>query len=215
MAHAFFNEVISICNYGIDFHTAGSGRVNVPHVRSNLGTAAVMEIALAFGARLVLQSSGEHGMVRTVAAKHDIHIITYEAGEPLRFDPQITKAGVRGVFNVLSALGMVEAERRSPDYQLVAQRSTWIRAQRGGILIPTIVPGQLVRKNEEIARNTNPLGREMNVLRAPRNGLILSMRTLPMVNPGDPVVQLVPIDDHEWEIAEKMFPQLESGPVVI
>jgi hypothetical protein len=215
MAHVFFTQVISVCNYGIDFHTGGSGRVNVPHIRSALETDAVRSIALAFGSRLVLRSKGEQGMLRNAAAKHGIYVLTYEAGEPLRFDSRIAQAAVSGTLNVLAALGMVERERQAPEAQLVKERSTWVRAERGGILIPNVVPGQLLRRGDEIARNTNPLGRQMNALHAPRNSLVVSMRTLPMVNPGDPVAQLVPIEDGEWEIAERAFPQLGTGPVVI
>jgi hypothetical protein len=215
MAHTIFSEVISLCQYGVDFHTAGTGRINIPHVRSNLETGADMDIALAFGARLVLQSQGEPGMLRTASAKHRIRIITYEAGEPLRFDSAIAQAGVRGVFNVMATLAMVDTPRISPSYQLIAQRGFWIRAERGGILIPNVVPGQLLRKGDNIAAITNPFGKEQTVLRASRSGLIVSLRTLPMVNPGDPVAQLVAIDDSEWEVAEKAFPQTEQGPVII
>lgn len=215
MAHVFFTEVISTCQYGIDFHTGGSGRVNIPHIRSNLGTTAVLGIARAFGSRLVLRSKGEHGMLRNAAAKHGIHIVTYEAGEPLRFDPSIARAAQRGVFNVLGALGVINWERQAPEYQFVAERSSWVRADRGGIVIANVVPGQLVRRGDEIARNTNPLGKEVNVLHASRDGLVVSLRTLPMVNPGDAVAQLVPVEADQWELAEKAFPQLETGPVVV
>lgn len=215
LAHLFFTEVITACQYGIDFHTGGTGRVNIPHIRSNLESNAVVGVARAFGSRLVLRSKGEQGMLRNAAAKQGIHIVTYEAGEPLRFDSLIARAAMRGVFNVLGTLGVVEWERQAPEHQFVAERSAWIRAERGGIVIPNVVPGQLVRRGEEIARNTNPLGKQVNVLHAQRDGLIVSLRTLPMVNPGDPVVQLVRVDESEWELAEKAFPQLETGPVVI
>lgn len=214
MAHVIFTEVMSLCDFGIDFHTAGNGRINIPHVRSDLASGKVMDIAMSFGPRLIMQTQGERGMLRMAAAKQGIPVITYEAGEPLRFDSAIARAGVRGVFNVLSTLGVLDEPRESPDCQLIAQHGIWIRAERGGILIPLVVPGQLVRRGEEIARNTNPFGKEHSVIKTPRTGLVVSLRTLPMVNPGDPVVHLVPIDDNEWDVAARAFPQTETGPVV-
>jgi hypothetical protein len=48
----------------------------------------------------------------------------------------------------------------------------------------------MLKKGDPIATNTTLVGREQNVLKAPRDSIVLGVATLPAVSPGDPVCNL-------------------------
>ncbi len=54
-----------------------------------------------------------------------------------------------------------------------------VRVDSGGILSISAKPGRLVRKNAEIATNTNPFGVEIELVRAPFRGIIIGVATSP------------------------------------
>ena len=75
-------------------------------------------------------------------------------------------------------------------FRVIAERTKWMRAERGGFLRFHVRPGDTVEKNQPIATNTSLSGRDQNTIVAPRDGVVLGMTTLPAVSPGDPVAHL-------------------------
>jgi predicted deacylase len=102
----------------------------------------------------------------------------------------VIEFGVQGVENVLIELGMLEGSQKEPLYQAHLKKTTWVRAQVGGILRFHILPGDLVKSGQAIATNHDILGEEQNVLTSPVDGLVLGMATMPTVKPGEPVCHL-------------------------
>jgi predicted deacylase len=191
MAHEIFTKVISLCDCGIDLHTATRGRANLPHVRADLTNPAVGRLARAFGAEVIFDFPGSEYTLRSAAVRHGIPTIVFEAGESLKFQRRHIQRGVRGVQNVLRWLGMYRYARRKPSFRLRVRRSRWVRARRGGILVLNCRPGSIVRRGEELAATTRPFGREVAVIVAPYDGLVVSTTNIPMVNPGTAICHLV------------------------
>lgn len=187
LADVLFCEVVRRCDFGIDLHTAAAQRTNYPNVRGDLANAAVRRLARAFGCELLLHSPGPAGSLRREATRAGCPTIVLEAGEPRKIEPAILQLGVRGVLNVLCELGMVRGQLQPPARQTRIDRTTWVRAQVGGILRFHVAPGALVEADQPLATNTSVFGREQNVLRSPVDGIILGMTTLPLVKPGEPV----------------------------
>jgi predicted deacylase len=96
--------------------------------------------------------------------------------------------------NVLQSLDMLEVSVERPDYQYRINKSTWIRAEMGGLLRFHVAPGEVVDTAQPIATNFSVYGAERNVLRATVSGVVLGMTTLPLVKPGEPVCCLATID---------------------
>ena len=61
--------------------------------------------------------------------------------------------------NVLRSLEMLDGPAESPEYQVVIEKSKWIRAERGGFLQFHIKPGDIIEKDQPLATNTTLLGR--------------------------------------------------------
>lgn len=189
-AHAFFQGVVQACDLGIDLHTAALRRTNFPNVRARLRDPVLAALAPAFGTELVVNNAGPDGSLRATATRAGCPTLLLEAGEVWKMEPSVVELGLRGISNVVFALGMAEGELRRPPYQALIQRKTWVRADRGGLLRFHVAPGDLLRKGQPIATNTDFFGRERNVLEAPRAGIVLGMTTIPAVAPGDAVCHL-------------------------
>lgn len=190
VANVFFNEVVSQCDFGIDLHTAAGGRTNFPNVRGDLTNPGVRRIAKAFGCELMVHGKGPDGSLRREAVKAGCPTIILEAGEPLKIEPSVLAIGLRGVRNVLRELGMISGAVEVPSYQMRVNKSTWVRAEVGGILRFHVAPGAFVEAGEAVATNASVFGETQNQLLAPADGIVLGMTTLPTVKPGEPVCHL-------------------------
>lgn len=189
-AHTVFREIITRCDYCIDLHTAAVRRTNFPNVRVDLADSGAERIATAFGCEIIVNNRGPKGALRRAACRAGCPTITFEAGEVWKIEPAVVEWGVRGVRNVLIKLGMVKGEPVHPPYQVRVDKTRWLRAEEGGILQFHVGPGEVVTRGQPVATNADLLGRSQTVLRAPLDGIVLGMSTLPAVTPGDPVCHI-------------------------
>jgi len=190
VANLIFNEIIKKSDYGIELHTAAQPRANFPNVRGDMKKPDVRKLATAFGAELILDGRGPDGSLRREATKAGCPTIILEAGEPLKIQEEIMQVGVRGVLNVLKYFDMLPGEPEKPMFQVRASRSTWVRAEVGGILRYHVSLGESVAAGQRIATNSSVFGEKQNVLRSPVDGIVLSLKTLPMVKPGEPICHI-------------------------
>ncbi len=190
VAHALFREIVRKCDYCLDLHSAATGRTNFPNVRADLDNVGCRRLAKAFGCELIVNGTGPDGSMRRSAVRAGVPTIILEAGEPSKIEPTVLEIGVRGVFNVLSNLKMVGDPVREPPYQTRVVRTTWLRAQMGGLLRFHVAPGDLVDEGQPISTNVSVFGETQNTLVAPCDGIVLGMTTLPVVKPGEPICHL-------------------------
>ena len=113
-----------------------------------------------------------------------------EAGEVWKVEPAVVEYTLRGIRNVLTGLRMIEGEIQEPAFRVVAEKTRWMRAKKGGFLKFHVRPGDTVEKGERLATNTSLAGQRQSEIVAPRDGIVLGMTTLPAVAPGDPVAHL-------------------------
>ncbi len=190
MASVIFAEIVSRCDYGIDLHTASVRRTNYPNVRGDLNNPVVCRLATAFGAEIILDGKGPSGAFRREATAAGCPTIVMEGGEVWKVEPGIVETTVRGVKNVLCELGLLDGEIQSPDYQIVVEKTKWIRAEKGGFLQFHIRPGEIIERGQPLATNTTLLGRERSLLSSPYDAVVVGMTTLPAISPGEPVCNL-------------------------
>lgn len=204
-AHHVFEEIIRKCTHGIDLHTAGTSRTNLPQVRCDIKNAEAKQMAQAFGTTVILHHAGGKGTLRRAAVEAGIPTIIYEAGETFKFERDVVAHGKRGVMQVMRSLGMIELDAQPPRYQVIVKHSTWVRADRGGLLDVYLRPGDVVYEGDEIGVITNPFGREKASIKAPFHGLVIGRVTLPLVNPGNPIAHLVRLEKAPLAIVEKFM----------
>ena len=197
MAKVIFSEIIGRCDFGIDLHTAAVRRTNYPNVRGHLSHAPTRKLAELFGGEIVVDGQGPVGSLRREARKAGCPTIIMEGGEVWKVEPGVVKAATRGVKNVLKGLGMLEGELETYSFQLIIEKSQWIRSDRGGFMLFHVGPGDLVEKGQPIFTNTTLLGEELNTMYSPFDGIVIGMSSLPSVSPGEAVCHLGKLPEGE------------------
>ncbi len=191
LAYLFMTEIVDQCTHGIDLHTAGQPRVNLPQIRANLDDEETYRCAQAFGAPLMIHSSTRDGSLRQAASKQGIPTLLYEGGEALRFDPYAIEVGVMGIFRVMDLLGMYPQPLAIPDFNsLKVTKTKWVRASRSGILHLEVKLGEKVEKKQLLGIVTDAFGETSAKIRSPETGVIIGHVQNPLVNKGDGIVHL-------------------------
>ncbi|HJM41518.1 MAG TPA: succinylglutamate desuccinylase/aspartoacylase family protein, partial [Candidatus Thalassarchaeaceae archaeon] len=198
-------SVVKRSDYLIDLHSAPHSRTNLPHVRANFDQKDCMELARAFGTQIILHSTGPRGSLRRTATKQGTPTILLEAGTAHRFEMDAVHAGIEGVLNVMGHLGMIERENKLPAVRLLVRRSKWARAEAGGLLYSLVNVGDHVKKGQEIALVTDPLGEQTHSIESPRTGVIVGLALNPLVRAGDPIANIVLCSSGKWKRAQNEF----------
>lgn len=191
LAHQFMTEVVSRCDYGIDFHAGSDDRTNLPQVRANLDDPETLRMAEAFAAPISLHGKRIKGSLRAAATALGKRVLVFEGGEPKRFDPASVQVGVPGVLRVMRTLGMrTAAPRKKTKTFRISRKTRWVRAERGGILWLDVQPGDVVERRQTLGVITDPHGsRELRV-KAPIEGMVIGGTVNPLVFQGDAILHL-------------------------
>jgi uncharacterized protein len=191
--------VVLRASYGIDLHSAGLHRTNLPQIRIAPDDPDLLHLAEAFGPPVILVSKLREGTLRQCAKDRGIQVLLFEGGEALRFDEVAIRAGVLGILRVLKSLGMISAAdvSRSKVPPAISHASTWLRAPDGGLLRTRAVPGDHVAKGQILAEIIDPLGERQIALASDENGIIIGRTHLPLVHRGDAVFHIARVKDPE------------------
>lgn len=184
IANALFEGVVRHCEALIDFHTGSFHRSNLPQVRADLRRPRVRELARAFGAPIIVHSDGARGTLRRAAVEDGIPAITYEAGEPMRFQREEVSHGVTGVLHWLAFLGMLEGRPGRTDEERIYTRSRWVRVSDGGIFITDRELGERVHAGDILGTVTDPISNERTRVIASFGGRIIGRALSQVVIPG-------------------------------
>ncbi len=187
LAHVLMTQIIPHCTHIIDLHTGAVYRENLPQIRANLqGEAELEALAQAFGVPVILNAKLLEGSFREAAHANGISVLLYEAGEALRFDEVAIRAGVKGVLQVMRALGMrAKSKKPRKSGALVANTTRWVRAAQSGILRSLVATGSKVEIGDLLAYINNPLGENTEELVSPVSGIIIGKTNLPLVFAGE------------------------------
>lgn len=200
LARLFIDEVVENCEIGLDLHTAGPNRTNLPHIRTDLTDETSARLARAFGAPLIYRAPRIAGTLRDVCLEKGKRLLVYEAGEPLRFNDYAVRVGVAGVLRVLEALDMWDVsdelrallEPPAPEIY-VGQGTRWLRAGRSGMFRSAARLGDHVEKGQTVGEITDPFPRKGLKVKAPSDGMVMGLTVNPLVHQGDALVHLVEV----------------------
>jgi len=198
IAGLFMDEIVSKATHGIDLHSGANHRCNLPQIRANLDDPATMELAMAFGIPVLLNSEIRDGSLRQAATDFGIPILVYEAGEALRFDEISARNGASGILRVMRYLEMLPPKTtrsRKPIAPVIARSSTWVRTPESGILRMKIRLGAHVKKGDRLAVVADPFGGKEFPVISPNTGIVIGMNNLPLVNEGEALLHIARFDD--------------------
>jgi predicted deacylase len=225
IASALFEGVVRHCDAVVDFHTGSFYRTNLPHLRANLLDPQVLELAQAFGIGVVVHSEGLIGTLRRASTDAGIPAITYEAGEPKRFQGREIDRGVEGMRSMLRRLGVLSGNAPPPSRPRLYYQSRWVRVNDGGIFITHRELGERIGSGDVLGTVTDPVSNERTRLIAPVSGRILGMAVSQVVIPGFAAFHIgvasEPLGDvgaaassAETTAAEPILPRLDAGAML-
>ncbi len=209
LAYMFSEEIVSQCTHGIDLHTAGGHRTNLPQIRADFSQPGTLEMARAFGVPVVIDSPVREGSLRQTAGDSEVPLLVYEAGESLRFDTFSITTGVKGIVSVMRHLGMLPRSRiaRGTD-PYIADSSKWVRAPASGILNIRKQLGEGVSEGELIGFVSDPsdMFKDPKVeFHSPFDGIVIGLTRVPLVNEGDAIFHIA-----SFENAKEVEAELEN-----
>ena len=184
IAHSFFTNVVAHCDALVDLHTGSFERANLPQIRADLGDPDVLSLTLGFGSTVILHSKPGSGTLRLAATRAGIPTVTLEAGGPLQLELSEVKDGVKAIDSLMVSLGMVRKIRFWGDPEPIYYRSSWVRADSGGILLSDVSLGSSVREGDLLGTITDPMSNARMELRSPYSGRIIGMARNQVVMPG-------------------------------
>lgn len=184
IAYSLFKEVIVHCDALIDLHTGSLRRTNLPQLRADMGDPQVVKFTEFFDDIVVVHSPGKKGMLRWAAAEKSIPSVTLEIGESNRLQESQVEVGVKSINSLLDRLDMYERLFTWGEPEPIYYQSTWVRAQRGGILLGATALGNNVAKGDILGSVTDPITNEVSHIKAPFDGRIIGMAVNQVVMPG-------------------------------
>ncbi len=203
VADIFLREIVSQCDYGIDLHTGAIHRSNLPQIRANLKDQETCSLAEAFGVPVLMNADLRDGSLRQAAVESGTRILLYEAGEALRFDELSIRAGVNGIVNVLSKLGLMrKRSRKKRVTPFKANNSAWTRANCSGIVTNLKNLGDMVQMGDALATIGSPYGDIIDTVNATRSGIIIGKQNIPLVQEGDAMFHIAFFSEDDETIVE-------------
>lgn len=187
LAYTLMNEIIPEIDCGIDFHTGGASRSNYPQIRCAFVLKKAKELASAFGAPVMLNSSLITKSFRNAAHKKGKEILVYETGESLRYDEYGIEEGIKGAQRLMKHLGMIK-EAPAPHNTKVFEKSTWVRTKNAGLFSSKVKLGEVLKKRQVLGLIKDPYGELNTRVLAPKDGMIIGLNNSPVVNKGDALI---------------------------
>jgi predicted deacylase len=184
IAHSFFVNVVAHCDALIDLHTGSNERANLPQIRADLRNPDVVTLTQGFGSMVILHSTPEIGTLRHAATRAGIPAVTLEAGGPSQLELNEVRLGVKGIESLVTSLGMTRKISLWGDPEPVYYRSSWVRADNGGILLADVSLGSTIRKGDLLGTITDPMNNAQTEMRSPFSGRIIGMARNQIVMPG-------------------------------
>ncbi|MFZ0565280.1 MAG: succinylglutamate desuccinylase/aspartoacylase family protein [Chlamydiales bacterium] len=189
LAHHLSVEILSKATHCIDIHTGEPHQSCLPHIQTNLRSPETERIARAFQPYLIWDTLSERGLLWQNA--HNIHTLIYQTGEPLRLDERGIRIGFQGILRVMRSLDMLKLKGKLEYRPVVVRVKRWLRAPGSGLCQQFKKPGAFIKKGDLLADIYDPFGTSQKFqIYSPHKGVILTHNTLPLVNEGDPIVEL-------------------------
>jgi len=191
IADLFTNKVLKLVDCAIDLHTGALNRSNLPQIRVHLDNERAAALAHMFGVPVIIDAPIRDGSFRGAGDDIDVPIITYEAGEALRYDENSIAAGVRGIRQVMEELGMLTLRKKRHEVMpVIARSSNWVRAPTNGFLSTLKALGARVNKDEILGYIAGPLDKIGEPIKSPCSGIVIGRSNLPLAYEGEAIFHI-------------------------
>lgn len=188
-AHHLLEEIVVRCDHAIDLHAGDLVEDLVPFViYRETGDAAldarIQRMANAYGAPWAVRSAptGERpGSLYAVAALRGVASMLAESGGRGLLIEEDVARHVRGVTNILRAIGSLDGEPEPVPPPTVVEAFEWLRSTHEGIFHPRVGVGDRVGTGEVLGELVDLVGERLATVTAPVGGVVLFIVTSPAI----------------------------------
>jgi len=188
-AHRLLTEIVTKCDHAIDLHAGDLVEDLVPFViYRETGNAAldarIRRMADAYGARWAVKTAptGERpGSLFAVASQSGVAAMLAESGGRGLLVEEDVARHVRGVTNILRAIGALEGEPEAVAPPRVVKSFDWLRSPAEGIFHCRVRVDQLVKQGDVVGDLVDLVGEPVATIPAPVGGVVLFTVTSPAI----------------------------------
>ncbi|MBI2773170.1 MAG: succinylglutamate desuccinylase/aspartoacylase family protein [Chloroflexi bacterium] len=188
-AHRLLTEIITKCDHAIDLHAGDLIEDLVPFViYRDTGDATldgrIVRMANAYGARWAVKSAptGERpGSLYAVAALNGVAAMLAESGGNGLLVEEDVVRHVRGVTNILKAIGSIDGDPDPVAPPTVVRSFEWLRAPAEGMFHRAVAVDQRVRAGDRVGDLTDLVGEPLATITATVSGVVLFTVTSPAI----------------------------------
>lgn len=202
MAYTIFEEIIRKVDYVLDYHEGGLSFIaeylilgGTLSTKQKVGERQ-LQMARWFGFGLPVYNGtisdqaarlGRAGALSEAAGAIGIPVLGVELGGGCTIWPKYVDMAREGTLRVLTGLGLLPGEVADDQGQTVVTEASWPRPAHGGFLIPEPEAqlGRRVAAGTKLATVVDPFGEPVQELVAPYDSIIMDIRFVSTVYPGD------------------------------
>ncbi|MCM1258016.1 MAG: M14 family metallopeptidase [Roseburia sp.] len=175
-----------------DIHASNIYLTEIPQIRINelhqdtlvpMAKEANVDFIWVHGASTVLESTFAYSLNRIGTPT-----LVVEMGVGMRITKAYGDQMVEGILHVMKNLGIWEGEVRPVRTPMISRDPEdvcYLNAPVGGVFLPTVSHGARLQKGELIGQIADPLlGRVLDEVRAPEEGMLFTIRDYPIVVEG-------------------------------
>ncbi|MCC7487100.1 MAG: succinylglutamate desuccinylase/aspartoacylase family protein [Burkholderiales bacterium] len=190
IAHFVLEKIVSHADYALEIITGAAHAMTafvslVGEGGAPEHTEGYLDYARAFGCDLLWTGSASPTVLRNAVAKMGVPVIMTELASEGYRDETSVEYEVRGIRNLLGFLGIIEHEPADLPSRYRFFDGFFLHADNGGIFRSEVRLRQKVAKGEPLARISDLLDNEVEVVRAPHDGIVIGYRSIPRIYPGD------------------------------
>jgi len=205
LAYFLTEEVFSYITHCIDLHTGEPHLSKFPQVKTSFAHPEAEQLAEYFQAPVMLNTPPEQGLLWLLDYKEKpVPTIIYEVGEALRLDNHGIKIGIQGIVRVMRSIGLLPPSLKGgkSSAPIKLESEYWMRAPSSGLCEVFCKIGTFVAKGSRLAKIFDPFGTEQKEeIFAPFDGIVIARNNLPILNEGEPILQLAEV---KKAVVEKM-----------
>ena len=187
LAATFVEQVVPVIDALVDLHTGGTfGEIAPLTIVQGGYEDLVTGIGLAAGHELIWKGGKWGGTVRHPTLAAGKPAITIEVGGGTYREANVA-LHADAIRNIMRHMGMVDGEPKLRD-RYTAVTGTFARSASGGFFVSHAEPGEQCKEGDLIGVVVDHFGETLEEVRADWDGIVLWVRRIRTVRPGDEVV---------------------------
>lgn len=195
MASNIFETVQKHADFMIDFHCGHNAETRWTLFNEDGSEEAKksMELAKAFGIEIIYPCDYpvlQNAMFTQASNKGIPGIIVESGGGGELATEEAVNTVAEGLANMLKYVGVLEEPCQFKEPYVILKDWDWMLAPHGGRFVPTVKINDRIEKDQIIARVYTLFDEELEPIRSPLDGFVLTVNKKPFVSAGDSIFQM-------------------------